>query len=49
MKYWAAVEKYFGHAYLCNLLAGKTDELVGVIIPLNGYPRYDPNLIENHI
>ena len=30
------------------MMAGKTAELVGTVIPLNGSPRYDPNLYETH-
>ena len=47
-KYWPEIVNYFGAPYICNLMAGKTAELVGKVIPLNGFPKHDKNLYQTH-
>ena len=47
-KYWPEIVNYFGASYICNLMAGKTAELVGNVIPLNGFPKHDKNLYQTH-
>ena len=48
MNQWDFVLSVLPWTFMKKKLLGLTDELVGVVVSLNGSPKYDPRVIENN-
>ena len=47
MDLWESLWQVKGYRGMRRLMAGKTEQLVGTKVSLNGYPKYDPELFKN--